>query len=350
MRSRLRIHQADALGYSITQDHLPFLRLFTLNSFISLLLDLLLLSLISLTLFSSSSSSLPSSICSLLSSTDLSLDLFGYSLESCEERFGSFVLSAMGFTAAVAVCRAWGSVKTLEYYEALAKRQRRKLPSLSIASPNRYRDSAGEHYSATTPSSTSKRHQPSQRILLLPAESATSGKRDDSIPLLSLTAASPSRTSFPPIPHASTSSLPATEADETRYLVYAPVSFLLLPPFGCADSNIFPPSPLPLLCSSRPLIATGHQVFMTPDEARRVGAREIHISSSSSSSHGHRPRSRSTASPSKHSASSGLSQGGGSAMETPSEESLVTPIAEETEEEQRRMVVGSSANGKGKQA
>lgn len=90
---------------------------------------------------------------------------------------------------------------------------------------------------------------------------------------------------------------------------------------------------------------------MTAEEARLVGAREIHISSSSHSHHSHRPRSRSNA---KSSSSAGGAPSSSSATPaTPSEESLVTPIAEERDSEeraQREMVVGGPSNGKGKLA
>lgn len=210
---------------------MPFLRLFTLNSFISLGLELVLLTLISLTAFSSSST-LSSSVCGAISNADLG-SYFGYSLESCEERFGSLLLTALGFVAAITLLRAWGSLKTLEYYEAVAKRQRRKLPSLSInphASPSRYRDSddPSAHYSAITPSSK-RSAGPSQRILLLPdphsrAKEANNGGND--VPMLSLTASSPARTSFPPPPHASTSATGREDGEDPKYLVYAPVSDL----------------------------------------------------------------------------------------------------------------------------
>lgn len=171
----------------------------------------------------------------------------------------------MGFVAAIAVLQGWASLKTLQYYDFLLKRQRRKLPTLSINPHARFRDSSSEDpISAHTPSS--KRSGgggggPAQRILLLPDPSARAREAGcNDLPMLSLTASSPARTSFPPPPppHASTSSARGKdvhredqEGGEPKYLVYAPVRPF---PFPSLLSLSLSPLPCPVLVlPQRPL-------------------------------------------------------------------------------------------------
>ncbi|SGY33047.1 BQ5605_C002g01438 [Microbotryum silenes-dioicae] len=238
-----------ALGlYGIVKDHLPFLRLFTLNSFISLGGELGLLLVIVFFASSSSSSSVTSSMCASVSNSDISLELFGWSQETCEERFSSLLLTFLGFAATVSLLRAWCSVQVLGYYTDLSKRLQRR-PHLSInvrsaTAPNaggyydREPDSAGGGYAGSL---SSKR----QRIFLLPQP--IDRQRDGlgvNVPLLSFTSSTPDTTSFPPTSFPPTTGhTTLTPIEETpKYLVYAPV-------------------------------------MMTAEEARTIGARELVLGS-----------------------------------------------------------------------
>lgn len=193
-----------------------------------------------LAISASKQSSFISTTCEAISSADLPLDLFGYDLTSCEESFGSLLVSALGVLAAASLLRAWASFRLLEYYTALARgrepRSTRSKPALSIDT-RRHPYTELSNGSARSPSPSSKRHhsdhsssiQPHQRIFLLPSSHRKSNS--DNIPLLSLTAPSPNRESFPPAPSTSASAAPLstivespTSTEQQRYLVYAPVS------------------------------------------------------------------------------------------------------------------------------
>ncbi|SCV68630.1 BQ2448_751 [Microbotryum intermedium] len=216
-----------ALGlYGIIKDHLPFLRLFTLNSFISLGGELGLLLIIVFLALSSSSSSVTTSVCASISNSDISLELFGWSQETCEERFSSLLLTFLGFAATVSLLRAWCSIQVLGYYTNLSKRLQRR-PHLSINVRSATASSSGDRYYDREPdsaggggagSSSSKR----QRIFLLPQpmDRQRDGLGAD-VPLLSFTSSTPDTTSFPPTSFPSSTLAPIEEAP--KYLVYAPV-------------------------------------------------------------------------------------------------------------------------------
>ncbi|GAA5991304.1 hypothetical protein JCM10908_003246 [Rhodotorula pacifica] len=132
-----------ALGglFGILTDHLAFIRLFMLNGFLSLSLDLILLSTIFLILTvanpssASGSSGLATTVCqavssSVVSSSSASLalpfsiglpDLLGLSLEACEEQFEGVLVTALGALAVVEGARAWVAVRVLGYYALLVR-------------------------------------------------------------------------------------------------------------------------------------------------------------------------------------------------------------------------------------
>lgn len=260
------------------------MRLFALSSFVSLaleaLLSLMAIGLVFSSSSNSSSSSFIPSLCQSLSNADLSLEsFFGWSAEQCEERFGSFLFTALSLLAVVSILRAGATVKVLSYYTHLSKRSRRK-PALSIdiGRPGLARD----RYSDRDDSASKRPHHHSaHRIFLLP--DPVDSKKDDGpvagvdVPLLSLTASSPATASFPPQPAGVSQLVPDEHAvpmaSPQRFLVYAPVS---RSPSRASWINV---TDLLLLLAS--------QVMMTPDEARRAGAREISLGGHS------RPRSRS---------------------------------------------------------
>ncbi|GAA5997280.1 uncharacterized protein JCM10292_000148 [Rhodotorula paludigena] len=316
--------------YGLFTDRLSFVRLYTLNAFVSLALDFLLLALILLLLTignpsSSSSHGLATTLCQALSSSpaassSLSLsfglpDLLGLSLEACEDRFEGVVASALGSLAVVEGLRTWGAVKTLAYHYGRSSGSRRRTdgsgdryfydspveleasPS-SAAGASLGRSASGkkkrrDSYSASSGSrrersvSGSKARSPraataddTTRIFLLPRpeDRASKGRSevaaDEDVPLLALTASSPVKTSFPPTAQAQpVASGSGSGAEGNKVLVYAPV-------------------------------------MVSPEEARSLGARELvlhgpgrsypppHRSSSSGSwqpqpAHHRAPRSRS---------------------------------------------------------
>lgn len=126
------------------QDHLALIRLFMLNGFLSLSLDLVLLSTSFLILTvgnpssADGSSGLATTVCQALSSsvsgaTSLPVpfsiglpDLLGLSLEACEEQFEGVLVSALGALAIVEGARAWVAVRILGYYALLV---RSRMPS-----------------------------------------------------------------------------------------------------------------------------------------------------------------------------------------------------------------------------
>lgn len=115
-----------------------------LNGFLSLSLDLVLLSTIFLILTvgnpssADGSSGLATTVCQALSSsvsgaTSLPVpfsiglpDLLGLSLEACEEQFEGVLVSALGALAIVEGARAWVAVRILGYYALLV---RSRMPS-----------------------------------------------------------------------------------------------------------------------------------------------------------------------------------------------------------------------------
>ncbi|GAA5877331.1 hypothetical protein JCM16303_006245 [Sporobolomyces ruberrimus] len=139
--------------YSIYKSNLPLLRLFTLNTFLSIALDLflLLLTLILLSLTSSSSTSssshpsIATTLCQTLSNQNSSSnrtnqgnggflsslfggsfgllpDLMGLSMEQCEEKFdGQVLTTGLTLFGLVEGVRGFGGIKLLGYYTKLAK-------------------------------------------------------------------------------------------------------------------------------------------------------------------------------------------------------------------------------------
>ncbi|PRQ77092.1 hypothetical protein AAT19DRAFT_12510 [Rhodotorula toruloides] len=267
------------------QDHLPFVRLFMLNSFLSLALDtfLVILVILLLTLSSPTSASLATTLCQALSSapsasSSFSLsfglpDLLGLSLEACEERFEGVVVSALATLAVVEGLRGWGAVKVLQFYAALVQRKNsgrharqgseegrrrgrgegddgqyydspvelesgpalhrspsgRKRRTESDAAERRRRERSSSGASLSGGGNGQKRHEKETRIFLLPRPEERSGGRAarqegaaEGVPLLSLTASSPVRSSFPPPPKQGHGSSHLASSGR-RVLVYAPV-------------------------------------------------------------------------------------------------------------------------------
>ncbi|BGP28468.1 hypothetical protein JCM10296v2_000203 [Rhodotorula toruloides] len=269
--------------WGLAQDHLPFVRLFMLNSFVSLALEtfLVILVILLLTLSSPTSASLATTLCQALSSAPSALstfslsvglpDLLGLSLEACEERFEEVVVSALATLAVVEGLRGWGAVKVLQFYAALAQRRNggrhvrqgseegrrrgrgegedgqyydspvelesgpalhrspsgRKRRSESDAAERRRRERSSS--GASLSGGGQKRHEKGTRIFLLPRPEERSGGRAarqegtaEGVPLLSLTASSPVRSSFPPPPKQGHGSSHLGSSGR-RVLVYAPV-------------------------------------------------------------------------------------------------------------------------------
>lgn len=112
-----------------------------LNGFLSLSLDLVLLSTIFLILTvanpsaASGESGLATTVCQALSSSaaattassklfPLSIglpDMLGVSLEACEEQFEGVLITALGFLALVEGARAWLAIRILGYYAMLVR-------------------------------------------------------------------------------------------------------------------------------------------------------------------------------------------------------------------------------------
>lgn len=221
------------------------------------------LSLLVVATFLTFSSTSPSSLCETLSNSEIatSFDLFGWSVEACEEQWRGLFSTLTVCLAAITIVRGCCALKVLQFYTALSKRGSRK--SLSINTRDRHASDNGTSRDVPSPSSGKR---PS-RIFLLPSpvDGFTANLGAD-LPLLSVTPSSPSYTSFPPPPAA------ATSPTEQKYVVYAPVRSFL---------------PRSSLVSTK-LISL--QVLMSADEARKLQAKEVVFS---------RPRSRSqvTASP-----------------------------------------------------
>ncbi|GAA5876964.1 hypothetical protein JCM3774_000552 [Rhodotorula dairenensis] len=352
-----------ALGglFGILTDHLALIRLFMLNGFLSLSLDLVLLSTIFLILTvanpasASGSSGLATTVCQALSSSVSGAtsfpvpfsgglpDLLGLSLEACEEQFEGVLVSALGALAVVEGARAWLAIRILGYYAMLVRsrmssstRRARggdefydspvelegaatqgssfRTPSRSSSSTStltpqhassstslaghstgkkKRRESHGEsgsHASASSSSNSDRRKQRERersgslrsasgsagdkkrggdetRIFLLPrsedrgvkgaaGESAAShrssmSQTEQGVPLLTLTTSSPISATFPPMRHHADGGPPrgGREYDAARrVLVYAPV-------------------------------------FVSPEEARSLGATEVVLGSNSPSTH-----------------------------------------------------------------
>ncbi|GAA5898200.1 hypothetical protein JCM8208_000181 [Rhodotorula glutinis] len=263
--------------YGLLRDRLPLLRLFVLNGFLAISLDLLLLALILLLLTVSSPSSSRGIATTLCGTLSLSLglpDLVG-SLEACEDRFEGVVVMALGALAVVEGLRIWGAVKVLGFYTlrasprgarsrsggsrggAAGEQEFYDSPVELEGSPGRSglgrsgsgkkkrRDSHGARRERSSSASSvtagggttsSSRRRDETRIFLLPRPEDRgqrhAGDDEDGLPLIALTASSPVRTSFPP--SSSTSSYPSPHAllqhhppspgrDDRRVLVYAPV-------------------------------------------------------------------------------------------------------------------------------
>ncbi|GAA5899515.1 uncharacterized protein JCM6883_005247 [Sporobolomyces salmoneus] len=122
--------------YSIYKSNLSLLRLFTLNTFLSIALDLflLLLSLLLLSFTSSSGHSISTTLCQTLSNQNnphqsvsswswTLPDLLGLSLEQCEEKFqdGVVLTSLLVAITLVEGVRGVCGIKLLGYYTGLAK-------------------------------------------------------------------------------------------------------------------------------------------------------------------------------------------------------------------------------------
>ncbi|GAA5922807.1 uncharacterized protein JCM15063_003431 [Sporobolomyces koalae] len=238
--------------YAILTTSLPLLRLFTLNSFLSIALDLflLLLSTILVSVSSSSSRSITTTICQTLSNSnspsadDLGWglpDLLGLSLEACEERFASTVVTSLTIFGVVEGVRAYAAIQLLGYYAQLASSRnasstraamamsagpasRRRQPSGSsdlridtamnaepdLMSERYYTSPVDEAPSLRSPSSSkgkgkakdrdssgsSRRATDDARIFLLPRPTRSDGEAA-LVPLVSVTPSSPHKTSFP---------------------------------------------------------------------------------------------------------------------------------------------------------
>ncbi|KWU42605.1 hypothetical protein RHOSPDRAFT_35863 [Rhodotorula sp. JG-1b] len=320
----------------IVSDHLALIRLFMLNGFLSLSLDLVLLSTIFLILTvgnpssADGSSGLATTVCQALSSsvsgaTSLPVpfsiglpDLLGLSLEACEEQFEGVLVSALGALAIVEGARAWVAVRILGYYALLVRSRMpssarmarggdefydspvelegtaaprsglfrspssRSSSSASTMTPHtkkKRRESHGEAAQASAGSASDRRSSKQQRerersgslrsgdhkkrssgdestrIFLLPrseergggtaaaSAAAMSPREQQEVPLLTLTTSSPVSSTFPPMRHhQSGPTLPRgsrdADAGPRRVLVYAPV-------------------------------------FVSPEEARSLGAKEV---------------------------------------------------------------------------
>ncbi|GAA6038593.1 hypothetical protein JCM8097_009437 [Rhodosporidiobolus ruineniae] len=313
-------------GYGVYKDRLPYLRVYTLNSLLTLGLDLIILLLILALLLSSSSSSsaspLSTTLCQLLSAasspSSFSRAFLGLTLEACEDRFDSVLLSSFAALVAVQVTRGWAASRVLAYYQATKTRLRsggRRRPDPLQTAREGGRNSPGERYhdspvelsshgsgSGEAPFPSLRRQgsyqqlkrQPSYRrershsnrsshhahhareegrdretrILLLPRPEERSGG-EDGVPALALTASSPVRTSFPPVPPPPTPAKGGKKG-EGKVLVYAPV-------------------------------------WMSPDEARTCGATELVLHSTSSSASSHRSSSGRHHSSNSHSSTSASS-------------------------------------------
>ncbi|GAA6002652.1 hypothetical protein JCM10207_007611 [Rhodosporidiobolus poonsookiae] len=300
--------------YGLAKDRLPFIRIFVLNSFLTLALDVLLLALILLLLTvsapsTSSASALATTLCQAIStspsaSSALSLDfglpdLLGLSLEACEDRFDGILVSALATLSVVEGARTWAALKLLAYYGAAASRRsgRSSRPGdLSHAGRSeRYYDEPVElDHSALPPSPShspgqgqgQKKHRtslrrersrtrswsghghpsapPDTRILLLPRPEDRAGAeaRQADVPLLALTASSPVSTSFPPgVQQQPTTPRGSGRGEKGKVLVYAPV-------------------------------------YMSPEEARTCGATELFL-------HEHRRSHRSSGPSSSSSSTAG---------------------------------------------
>jgi hypothetical protein len=141
-----------------------------LNGFLSLSLDLVLLSTIFLILTvgnpssADGSSGLATTVCQALSSsvsgaTSLPVpfsiglpDLLGLSLEACEEQFEGVLVSALGALAIVEGARAWVAVRILGYY-ALLVRSRMPSSARTARGGDEFYDSPVELEGTTAPRS-----------------------------------------------------------------------------------------------------------------------------------------------------------------------------------------------------
>ncbi|KAL8283594.1 hypothetical protein RQP46_005389 [Phenoliferia psychrophenolica] len=129
---------AGAVG--IIRERLAPLRIFALASFLSLAAESV--ALIAIACLATASSSLASSLCeALTSNSDLagSFDLFGWSVETCEERWQSLTMGLLAFIAAIALVRAWAAFRVLAYYTTLSKRLRRHDDGRTSAAAERPR-------------------------------------------------------------------------------------------------------------------------------------------------------------------------------------------------------------------
>ncbi|BGP52456.1 hypothetical protein JCM8202v2_000010 [Rhodotorula sphaerocarpa] len=138
---RRRVEGVKAL-LGIARDKLALIRLLMLNGFLSLSLDLVLLSTVFLILTvgnpaaaESETSGLATTVCQALSSSSISAatgsslfplsfglpDVLGSSLEACEEQFEGVLVTALGVLAVVEGARAWVAIRILGYYALLVR-------------------------------------------------------------------------------------------------------------------------------------------------------------------------------------------------------------------------------------
>ncbi|GAA5837154.1 hypothetical protein JCM9279_005601 [Rhodotorula babjevae] len=394
--------------YGLLRDRLPLLRLFVLNGFLAISLDLLLLALILLLLTVSSPSSsrgLATTLCGTLSLSFSLPDLLG-SLEACEDRFEGVVVTALGALALVQGLRVWGAVKVLGFYTLRASprgaRSRsgggrgghgdeqefydspveldgspgRSGLSRSGSGKKKRRDSHGARRERSSSmssvtagagaSSSSGRRRDETRIFLLPRPEDR-GKRhlggeEDALPLIALTASSPIRTSFPP--SSSTSSYPSPHAlqhpppspgrDDRRVLVYAPVMVSAsearslgateLVLHGPGRTHPAPPSP-----GRNPPAAAAS--LAGPARSPRSRSATITPGSSSSSASTPTPTASSSATlvldtgPGAGSSAAGL-QGSARPSRQDSDD-LLTPLASTSAERERQLGLGGVAGAAG---
>ncbi|GAA5855117.1 hypothetical protein JCM8547_002387 [Rhodosporidiobolus lusitaniae] len=300
---------AGAGAYGVYKDRPSLLRLFVLNSFLSLLLDAFLLALILLLLTlgsPSSSSSVATTLCQALSASpsaasgfSLSLfgllptDFLGLTLESCEDRFDGVLITAVVALAVVEGARAWGAVQVLGYYGAVTSTRQ----SRSRSGGRSDRQPEGLLVS-TSPSSERYYDEP---LELDGPHSAGGRKRRDSFRRDRSTSGSSSRHShYPHSPHSSQrhqyphSSSQHHHENRTRILLLPrpeeraggqDVPALALTASSPVRST-FPPAQAPVSHVSpkgvrdKGKVLVYAPVYMTPEEARTCGATELVLSSS----------------------------------------------------------------------
>ncbi|GAA5888794.1 hypothetical protein JCM6882_002857 [Rhodosporidiobolus microsporus] len=370
-------------AYGVLKDRLSFLRLFVLNSFLSLALDALLsfLILLLLTLAAPSSSglSLATILCQVLStsassssSSDSSSafsifsiglpDLLGLSLEGCEDRFDGVLLSSLTVLGLIEALRAWAALKLLRYYTAATThrgstngRRGRRPDPLALPTERDYRRN-GEYYqdspveldgSSVFSAAGASPHHKKKRRDSLRRERSVSGSSAASHQTRILLLPRPEDRATP-----STATAPGGKDMEVPLLALTASSPVRtsFPPGAQAP----PTSPAGRSGKDKGKVLVYAPVYMSVEEARTCGAQELVLhnrpsrsssghqsSSSSSTTTGGGARSRSgtiVPSPPATSASSPLSvdtSKRGAAVRQDSEGSeMATPVAARPSQQQ----------------